>query len=59
MSMPVGIGHCFFEGKPNRKNQFLAETCKKITLQDEVTSGLNHVRQWARERSHQLLAGYA
>ena len=43
--MPMGIGHCFFQGKPNGKNQFWADALKNITLQNKLTSGLNHFRQ--------------
>ena len=43
--MPMGIGHRFFQGKPNGKNQFGAEPLNNIALQNKFTSGLNHFRQ--------------
>ena len=45
MTVPMGVGHGFFEGKSNGENQFLAYAIQRITLKDEITSGLDHFRQ--------------
>ena len=45
MSMPMGIGHRFFQGKANGKNQFWAEALNNIAPQDKITCGLDHFRQ--------------
>jgi len=45
MSMPMGIGHRFFQSEANGKNQFWAEALNDIAPQDKITSGLDHFRQ--------------
>ena len=45
VSMPMGIGHRFFQGKANGKNQFWAEALNNIAPQNKITSGLDHFWQ--------------
>ena len=45
MSMPMGIGHSLFQGKPYGKNQLWAEALNDIATQDKISSGLDHFRQ--------------
>ena len=45
MPMSMGIGHRFFQGKANGKNQLWAEALNDIAPEDKITSGLDHFRQ--------------